>query len=943
MYNLRSGSTSMVSSPTHGGGHHGVATSPAHANATLRRRIIELEHEVSELRAERSAVVRSTRSPALAPQQPPLLQPPRLLHLQSTTTPPGHADSTQKASPLSGAMSPQHSSNGAIKPSNRSKSPDAAPNVAVKPSAAPAGSGVKSDPLHAARTNLTDSPPFLHETATIDTGAADALDRGMTPPSDSVELPQSASLAAASTTARPVPRPPPSLSQPEQSLMTSPGGSTESLMPTAGSFDYRLKVRGTIMDSDTTTYPAKILEKHSAIVKESGAWPQVPVTWYEVNTESTEAGFTSHAVTVRIAPEPFGNGAFRTVHYMLLPRGRHHHELFVIKCATESAKAPPPIAQHNCFADVRMQTEAGRLAALYNAVKPPKEVHFLPSAAVHFAQPAMMPDALKRFAEQQYAAVEPLVLGEYIKWSNNLDYLSPMGHMTPLAFSHFTYEASSGECLVCDIQGVQSGRGGGYIFTDPQIHGTIRRWGKGDLGREGIRLFFSAHKCNDVCKMLKLTPSNSTNAEDPLTHSETGLELVRTQTTHVNTLSTSANSPLVSQKSPSSRARNVALISAMQDVMRANQGEHGSDGAFSTTRRRRLPLHDNERLVHEVWLDVADVAERAREGYYSDYLATGGHDAMDDTEPRAGAGDGSGLSNEDDDPVRQVLMDFGGLRVHKRSRFLWGKNALVTVGHHVVRLSSTLRHSSPGLAAALASFNDVRAPSRPSSGARSPALSTSRFMVEADLPEFDDNAPMRELREIDSSAPFGRDDSIAIALAREEYVLVRQGSNADKSPLPRFTHVRSQSGTMEDIVGADRLEELFDNKTYDRIIAVTALHRSKPNESTTQRMLCLLVCGRCLHPDTDPDFTSHLYLHVVQLQRAADESAPASADNTQPPSRTSSGASATALKKTTVHSAAVVQRLSQPRTPLNTGSRVAAGKSGASTFPTVGSKKGYRR
>lgn len=74
---------------------------------------------------------------------------------------------------------------------------------------------------------------------------------------------------------------------------------------------------------------------------------------------------------------------------------------------------------------------------------------------------------------------------------------------TPQAFSHFTYEASARTMIVVDIQGV------GDMYTDPQIH-TIAAtdFGKGNLGMRGMKRFLETHRCNSICRYLKLTPVN---------------------------------------------------------------------------------------------------------------------------------------------------------------------------------------------------------------------------------------------------------------------------------------------------------------------------------------------------------------------------------------------------------------------------------------------------
>jgi elongation factor 2 kinase len=56
--------------------------------------------------------------------------------------------------------------------------------------------------------------------------------------------------------------------------------------------------------------------------------------------------------------------------------------------------------------------------------------------------------------------------------------------LSPKAFSHFTYEESNHELVVCDIQGVA-----GTLYTDPQIHTRTGHsgFGLGNLGGGGIK------------------------------------------------------------------------------------------------------------------------------------------------------------------------------------------------------------------------------------------------------------------------------------------------------------------------------------------------------------------------------------------------------------------------------------------------------------------------
>jgi hypothetical protein len=103
-------------------------------------------------------------------------------------------------------------------------------------------------------------------------------------------------------------------------------------------------------------------------------------------------------------------------------------------------------------------------------------------------------------------SVEPLLSGDYEKHNDNDGGIFPDNALkfvrnTPQAFSHFTFQKSGGQMVVCDIQGVED------FYTDPQIHTLAGRdYGQGNMGKKGIEKFICSHVCNDICKRLQLRP-----------------------------------------------------------------------------------------------------------------------------------------------------------------------------------------------------------------------------------------------------------------------------------------------------------------------------------------------------------------------------------------------------------------------------------------------------
>ncbi|XP_070228106.1 alpha-protein kinase 1 isoform X4 [Bos mutus] len=117
-------------------------------------------------------------------------------------------------------------------------------------------------------------------------------------------------------------------------------------------------------------------------------------------------------------------------------------------------------------------------------------------------------------------SVEPYMLGEFVKLSNNTKVVKTEYKATEygLAYGHFSYEFSNHRDVVVDLQGWVTGNGKGLIYlTDPQIHSVDQKDVTTNFGKKGIFYFFNNQhvECNEICHRLSLTrpsiekPNNS--------------------------------------------------------------------------------------------------------------------------------------------------------------------------------------------------------------------------------------------------------------------------------------------------------------------------------------------------------------------------------------------------------------------------------------------------
>jgi len=109
--------------------------------------------------------------------------------------------------------------------------------------------------------------------------------------------------------------------------------------------------------------------------------------------------------------------------------------------------------------------------------------------------------------KHKFYYAENLIEGQYEKYNNNAGWMNNSlteSSFIAQAFSHFSWQITKGYLMIVDLQGVTG------ILTDPQIHCLdYKRFGKGNLGYEGILKFFATHHCNAYCTQLGLVHPKS--------------------------------------------------------------------------------------------------------------------------------------------------------------------------------------------------------------------------------------------------------------------------------------------------------------------------------------------------------------------------------------------------------------------------------------------------
>jgi len=200
---------------------------------------------------------------------------------------------------------------------------------------------------------------------------------------------------------------------------------------------------------------------------------------------ATRATFTNYALD-----HPFASGSFRWVAKGVYTEGNRQGEACVCKWFKTGGTL------ESSFFDVDLKTvlKATELIKEWNA-------EAFVNKMVKINQPEVWTftyNSGHKFAGKK-CLQEPFIQN-YQKFNSNSGWADdsiPWARVMQ-ALSHYTYHASNGTCLVCDLQGgVYSD---GVVLTDPVVMSLERSYGPTDLGFKGMNSFFANHKCNEFCR-----------------------------------------------------------------------------------------------------------------------------------------------------------------------------------------------------------------------------------------------------------------------------------------------------------------------------------------------------------------------------------------------------------------------------------------------------------
>jgi len=235
------------------------------------------------------------------------------------------------------------------------------------------------------------------------------------------------------------------------------------------------------------------------------------------------ADYKHNPVSIRL--QPFTQGGMRLVYCFrdsTIPLYlEQRDDKFAMREAGTDARMVAKLSKyvdegHNSAIVVSSHAQSSAVARFYARVFRLAVMELLGWAGRNMARIIFVECYLYKAEDGKENSPAPFFVGErflpgvFRKYNSNHGYVDPEVPESEVAqaFSHFTFQASRGDHMVLDLQGVHldkaQRRKPHLILTDPQVVSVARSFGPGDLGEEGMRAFFQSHRCGITCRKLGL-------------------------------------------------------------------------------------------------------------------------------------------------------------------------------------------------------------------------------------------------------------------------------------------------------------------------------------------------------------------------------------------------------------------------------------------------------
>ncbi|PKY30809.1 kinase-like protein [Rhizophagus irregularis] len=253
---------------------------------------------------------------------------------------------------------------------------------------------------------------------------------------------------------------------------------------------YTLQQRKLDMDPNEPNWDILPLQKGTLL------WYCIPETLDNLKNSKyfNKSNLFSKSFSFKIASRPFSAGVEKYAYFARDVKSKPAKEM-VMKEYLKVGERNNPLEKY--LEAVEVSTVAHFLSMKFNLIAERKNI-----SKVNFLNVKLL-RCSSIDVRTRYYAIEPRLNAEYKRFNANTGVITKLRD-TLEAFAHFTYEYTEGYLVVCDLQGIELIDE--FLLTDPAIHCIDPlRFGGTNFGEKGIsELFLANHRCNDICKKLKL-------------------------------------------------------------------------------------------------------------------------------------------------------------------------------------------------------------------------------------------------------------------------------------------------------------------------------------------------------------------------------------------------------------------------------------------------------